>query len=98
METAIPPHQFFIKVDGLQLSINIIFISILGGIGKRSNLNLPFGDPAHVVILNGDPVHKRPKNLVLDLLDAAMHVKVFSVGHHRCGYDLRQAETNSEKQ
>lgn len=83
-----PPHQLLIEGDRLQLSINIILITISGCVGKWSDLNLTLDDPAYVVILYSDPVHQRPEDFILDLLDAAMLVKVFGVGHHSCGYDL----------
>lgn len=93
----LPPHHFLIEGDCLQLSINIIFITIFGCVGKRSDLDLTLGDSAHVVILNGDPVHQRPEDLILDLLDAAMLVKVFGVGHHCCGNNLRQKKRLVQK-
>lgn len=86
----LPPHHLFIERDRLQLSINVILVTVLGRVGERSDLDLALGDSAHVVILNGDPVHQGPENLVLDLLDAAVLVKVFGVGHHGCGDDLRK--------
>lgn len=86
----LPPHHLLIEGNRLQLSINIVLITIFGCVRERSNLDLPLGDSAHVVVLNGDPVHQRPEDLVLDLLDAAMLVEVFGVGHHCSGDDLRQ--------
>lgn len=94
----LPPHHLLVEGDCLQLSINIILIIIFGRIGKWSNLDLTLCDSAHVVILDGDPVHQRSKDLILDLLDAAMLIKVFGVGHHCSGDDLRRGKdklTNS---
>lgn len=93
----LPPHHLFIERDCLQLSINVILVTILGCVGERSDLDLTLGDSAHVVVLNGDPVHQRPEDLVLDLLDAAVLIKVFGVGHHCCGDDLRQGEDKVTK-
>ncbi len=83
-----PPHHLLVEEDCLQLSINIILITVLGGVGERSDLDLTLGDSSHVVILNGDPVHQRPEDLILDLLDAAVLVEVFGVGHHCRGNNL----------
>lgn len=90
--TFLPPHHLLIEGDGLQLSVHVVLVAVLGRVGERSNLDLSLGDSAHVVVLNGDPVHQRAEDLVLDLLDAAVLVEVFGVGHH-CGRDdLKQAE------
>lgn len=93
----LPPHHLLIEGDRLQLSINVILVAIFGCVGERSDLDLALGDSAHVVVLNGDPVHQRPEDLVLDLLDAAVLVEVFGVGHHCCGDDLRQGVRQVEK-
>lgn len=90
----LPPHHLLIEGDRLQLSINVILVAIFGCVGERSDLDLAFGDSAHVVVLNGDPVHQRPEDLVLDLLDAAVLVEVFGVGHHCSGDDLRRGKTS----
>jgi len=84
----IPPHHLLIEEDGLQLAVHVVLIAVLCGVGKRSDLDLTFGDPAHVVVLDGDPVHQGPEDLILDLLDASVLVKVLCVGHHRSGNDL----------
>lgn len=88
----LPPHHLLIERDGLQLSIHVVLVAVLGRVGERSNLDLSLGDSAHVVVLNGDPVHQRAEDLVLDLLDAAVLVEVFGVGHHCSRDDLKRAE------
>lgn len=88
----LPPHHLLIEGDRLQLSVNVILVTVFGCVGEWSDLNLTFGDTAHVVVLNGDPVHQRPEDLILDLLDATVLVKVFGVGHHSCGDDLKQSQ------
>lgn len=85
----LPPHHLLVEGHGLQLSVNVIIVTVFGCVGERSNLDLPLGDSPHVVVLDGDPVHQRPEDLILDLLDAAVLVKVLGVGHHCCGDDLR---------
>lgn len=86
-----PPHDLLVQRNRLQLPVNVVLVAVLGGVGERPDLDLPLGDPAHVVVLNGDPVHQGPEDLILDLLDAAVLVKVFGVSHHRRGDDLRQS-------
>lgn len=88
-----PPHHFLIEGDCLQLSVHVVLISIFSSVCERSDLDLALGDSAHVVVLNGDPVHQRPEDLVLDLLDAAVLVEVLGVCHHCCGDDLRREGT-----
>lgn len=88
----LPPHHLLIEGNRLQLAINVILVTIFGCVCKRSDLDLALGDSAHVVVLNGDPVHQGPEYLILDLLDAAVLVKVFGVSHHCCGDNLRQEE------
>lgn len=90
----LPPHHFLIEGDRLQLSINVILVTIFGRIGKWSDLDLALGDSAHVIVLNGDPVHQRSEDLILDLLDATMLIEVLGVCHHCSGDDLRQEEDN----
>lgn len=86
----LPPHHLLVEEDRLQLSIHIVLITVFGCVGEWSNLDLALGDPSHVVVLDGDPVHERSEDLILNLLNAAMLVKVFGVGHHCCGDDLRE--------
>lgn len=85
----VPPHHLLVEVDRLELSVHIVLVAVLGGVGEGADLDLPLGDPAHVVVLDGDPVHERAEDLVLDLLDAAVLVEVFGVGHDGRGDDLR---------
>lgn len=54
----LPPHHLLIEGDGLQLSIDIILITIFGRVSKRPDLDFTLCHSAHVVILNGDPVHQ----------------------------------------
>lgn len=95
MHIIIPPHDLLIEGDGLQLSINVILITIFGCVGERPDLDLTLGHSAHVVVLNGDPVHQRSEDLILDLLDAAVLVEVFGVGHHCRGDDLEQGDNRN---
>lgn len=85
----LPPQHFLIEGHGLQLTVHIIFISILGRVGEGADLDLTLCHSAHVVVLDGDPVHQGPEDLILDLLDAAVLVEVLGVSHGRRGDDLR---------
>ena len=84
----VTPHDLLIQVDRLELSIDVILVSVLGGVGEGPYFNLSLGYPTHVVILNCNPVHERPEYLVLNLLDAAVGIKVLRVSHDSCGNDL----------
>lgn len=88
----LPPHHLLIEGDGLQLPVHIVLVTIFGRVSKRPDLDFTLRHSAHVVVLNGDPVHQRPENLILDLLNAAVLVEVLRVGHHCCGDDLGTTE------
>lgn len=79
------------------MPINVVLVSVLGGVGEGPDLHLSLGDPAHAVILDGDPVHQGPEDLILDLLDAAVLVKVLGVCHHCRRDDLRQKGRKSQQ-
>lgn len=84
----VPPHDLLVQVHRLELAIDVVLVSVLGSVGEGPYFNLSLGDPAHVIILDGNPVHERPEYLILDLLDAAMSIKVLRVSHYGCGDDL----------
>lgn len=85
----LPPHHLLVEEHRLQLPVHVVLVPVLGGVGERPDLDLPLGDSAHVVVLNGDPVHEGPEDLVLNLFDAAVLVEVLGVGHDGRGDDLR---------
>lgn len=75
-------------LDTGELSISIIIITVLSGVGIGPDLQLSFHHPPHTVILHGHPVHEGAEDLILDLLDAAMGVKMLTQCHNSCGNNL----------
>lgn len=84
----VAPHDLFVQVHGLELAVDIVLITVLGGVCKGADFDLSLDNSPHIVILERDPVHERTEYLILDLLDPSMCIKVFGVGHNCRGYDL----------
>lgn len=84
-------------LDAAELSVSIVVVAVLGGVGVRSDLQLPLHHAAHAVVLHRHPVHERAEDLILDLLDAAVGVKVLAQRHDRRGDDLIDVIVNHPK-
>lgn len=85
---AVACNQNRVHLDAAELSVSVVIVAVLGGVSVGSDLELPLHHAAHAVVLHRHPVHEGAEDLVLDLLDAAMGVKVFAQRHDGRGDDL----------
>lgn len=86
-----------IHLDTAELSVPIIIISVLSGVGVGPNFELSFHHPAHAVVLHGHPIHEGTEDLILDLLDATVSVEMLTQCHHSGGDDLVDVVVNDTK-
>lgn len=77
-----------IHLDATELSVSVVIIAVLSGVGIGPDLELSLHHPAHAVVLHRHPVHERTEDLVLDLLDASVGVEVLAQRHDSRGDDL----------